>query len=50
MLVGDGPDEKMLKTKVRTMNLEKNVTFFPFTNEPNYIFERIDIINPSQSL
>jgi glycosyltransferase involved in cell wall biosynthesis len=44
MLVGDGPDEKMLKAKVKTMNLEKNVTFFPFTNEPNYIFERIDIL------
>ena len=44
MLVGDGPDEEMLKEKVKTMNLEKNVTFFPFTSEPNYIFERIDIL------
>jgi len=44
MLVGDGPDEEMLKAKVKTMNLEKNVTFFPFTNEPNYIFERIDML------
>lgn len=44
MLVGDGPDEEMLKAKVKTMNIEKNVTFFPFTNEPNYIFERIDIL------
>ncbi|MFH1905293.1 MAG: glycosyltransferase family 4 protein [bacterium] len=44
MLVGDGPDEEMLKAKVKTMNLEKNVTFFPFTNEPNYVFERIDIL------
>jgi len=44
MLVGDGPDEEMLKSKVKTMNLEKNVTFFPFTSEPNYIFERINIL------
>ena len=44
MLVGDGPDEEMLKAKVKTMNLEKNVTFFPFTNEPNYVFERINIL------
>ena len=44
MLVGDGPDEEMLKAKVKTMNLGKNVTFFPFTSEPNYIFERIDIL------
>ena len=44
MLVGDGPDEEMLKTKVKTLNIEKNVTFFPFTNEPNYVFERIDIL------
>jgi len=44
MLVGDGPDEEMLKAKVKTMNIEKNVTFFPFTNEPNYVFERINIL------
>ena len=44
MLVGDGPDEEMLKAKVKTMNIGKNVTFFPFTSEPNYIFERIDIL------
>ncbi|MCK5595357.1 glycosyltransferase family 4 protein [bacterium] len=44
ILVGDGPDEEMLKAKVKTLNIEKNVTFFPFTNEPNYIFERIDIL------
>ncbi len=44
MMVGDGPDEEMLKQKVKEMKLEKNVTFFPFTREPNYIFERIDIL------
>jgi glycosyltransferase involved in cell wall biosynthesis len=25
------------------MGLENHISFFPFTNEPNYIFERIDI-------
>ena len=44
MLVGDGPDETMLKAKVKEMKLEKNVTFFPFTREPNYVFERLDIL------
>lgn len=44
MLVGDGPDEEMLKEKVKEMNLGKNVSFFPFTSEPNYIFERLDIL------
>ena len=44
MLVGDGPDEAMLKEKVKEMKLENNVSFFPFTSEPNYIFERLDIL------
>ena len=44
ILVGEGPDEKMLKTKVQVMGLENNVSFFPFTREPMYVFERIDIL------
>ncbi len=44
MLVGDGPDEQMLKQSVREMKLEENVTFFPFTSEPMFIFEVIDIL------
>ena len=44
MLVGDGPDEQMLKQKVIEMNLEKNVAFFPFTSEPELIFELLDIL------
>lgn len=44
ILVGEGPDEQMLKEKVRFMKLEKHVTFFPFTREPEYVFERIDIL------
>lgn len=43
MMVGDGPDESMLKEKVQTLGLDRHVSFFPFTDEPNYIFERLDI-------
>jgi len=43
LIVGDGPDEKMLKEQVQVLELERNVSFFPFTAEPNYVFERIDI-------
>ena len=43
MMVGDGPDESMLKEKVKTLGLERNVSFFPFTDEPNFIFERLDM-------
>ena len=44
MMVGEGPDEEMLKAKTKEMGLEEHVTFFPFTDEPNYIFDRIDIL------
>ncbi len=44
ILVGEGPDEQMLKDRVREMGLDDNVTFFPFTREPMYVFERIDIL------
>ncbi len=44
MFVGDGPDEAKLKAKVKEMGIENNVTFFPFTPEPNYVFDRIDIL------
>jgi len=43
MMVGDGPDESMLKEKVKSLGLERSVTFFPFTDEPNYVYERLDI-------
>lgn len=43
ILVGDGPDEEMLKHKARELGLQEHISFFPFTNEPNYVFERIDI-------
>lgn len=44
MMVGEGPDENMLKAKTKEMGLESHVTFFPFTSEPNFIFDRIDIL------
>ena len=48
ILVGEGPDEHMLEEKVHTMGLDKHVSFFPFTREPMFVFERIDaLILPS---
>ncbi|MCK5852844.1 glycosyltransferase family 4 protein [bacterium] len=44
MLVGDGPDEQMLKQKVKDMNLESSVSFFSFTSTPQLIFEIVDIL------
>lgn len=43
MVVGDGPNESMLKDTVKTLGLEDHISFFPFTNEPNFVFERLDI-------
>jgi len=44
MFVGEGPDEQMLKDRTKEMEIEDHVTFFPFTTEPNYVFDRIDIL------
>lgn len=43
LLVGDGPDEAKLRTLVKAMGLERHISFFPFTSEPEYFFERVDI-------
>jgi glycosyltransferase involved in cell wall biosynthesis len=43
MLVGDGPDEALLLKKREELELGNHITFFPFTPEPNFVFERIDI-------
>jgi glycosyltransferase involved in cell wall biosynthesis len=43
MLVGDGPDKEMLEAKVAAMDLGANVTFFPFTSEPEVAFGVIDV-------
>lgn len=44
ILVGDGPDEELLRAKVGEMGLEGNVTLFPFTKEPVHVFEAIDVL------
>lgn len=44
MFVGEGPDEEMLRAVTGVYGLEAHVSFFPFTDEPNYVFERIDIL------
>ncbi len=44
MLVGEGPDGPMLKEQIEDMGLEKNASMFPFTDKPNYVFERADIL------
>jgi glycosyltransferase involved in cell wall biosynthesis len=43
MLVGDGPDDALLRDLVEELELGKHVSFFPFTSEPNIVFERTDI-------
>ena len=43
LVVGDGPDEELLKDQAHTMGLDDHITFFPFTSKPNLVFERIDI-------
>ena len=43
MLVGEGPDEEKLEERVVAMGLGDHVTFFPFTREPDIVFERLDI-------
>ena len=43
MMVGDGPDEQILRNMANELGIERNITFFPFTDEPQYVFERADI-------
>jgi glycosyltransferase involved in cell wall biosynthesis len=43
MLVGDGPDEALLRDLAEELGLGNHVSFFPFTSEPNLVFERADI-------
>jgi glycosyltransferase involved in cell wall biosynthesis len=43
MLVGDGPDEALLRNLVEDLGLGNHVSFFPFTSEPRTVFERVNI-------
>lgn len=44
LLVGDGPDEAMLRERATAMSLDDCTAFFPFTREPEYVFEVLDIL------
>lgn len=43
MVVGDGPDAEMLQSLVKVLGIEQNVSFFPFTSQPDVVYERLDI-------
>lgn len=40
----DGDIEAQLKEAVKNGGIEKNVSFYPFTKEPMYIYEAIDVV------
>ena len=42
MLVGDGPDEALLRNLAQELGIGDHVSFFPFTSEPSLVFERLD--------
>ncbi len=44
LLVGDGPDEAMLRAKVAELGLDDAVHLFPFTSEPVHVFELLDVL------
>jgi glycosyltransferase involved in cell wall biosynthesis len=39
----DGSYKKLLERKIKRSKLKDRLIFFPFTSEPEFIFERIDI-------
>lgn len=43
MMVGDGADKDLLLEKREELGLGNHISFFPFTSEPNYVYERADI-------
>ena len=44
MLVGDGPDEEILRATATRLGLDDVVTFFPFTRAPAEVFEVLDVL------
>ena len=44
LFVGEGPDEQRLRERVTDLALDEHVSFFPFTTEPVYVFETIDLL------
>jgi glycosyltransferase involved in cell wall biosynthesis len=46
--IGEGPTRLILQEKIKELKLENNVKIFPFTDEPQYFYDRIDaLILPS---
>jgi len=43
LLVGNGPDERALKSQVKRSGLESKVSFYPFTRSPETIYPVMDI-------
>ena len=44
LLVGDGPDEGLLRAKVGQLGLQDHVEFHPFTRTPADVFEIVDVL------
>ncbi|MHA1990393.1 MAG: glycosyltransferase family 4 protein [Candidatus Hodarchaeales archaeon] len=44
LIVGDGPDESLLKKETKDLGLEESVTFIPFTRDPVVVYNRIDLL------
>ncbi len=44
LLVGDGPDEGLLRAKVAELGLQDQVGFHPFTRTPADVYEVIDVL------
>ena len=43
VFVGKGPTEHKLKMFVDELGIHGSVVFFPFTHEPNYVYEQLDM-------
>lgn len=44
MIVGDGKEQPLIEGMVKINNLEKNISFYPFTKEIEFVYERIDFL------
>ncbi|MHA1448189.1 MAG: glycosyltransferase family 4 protein [Candidatus Hodarchaeales archaeon] len=44
LLVGDGPEENNIRKSIKERGLEDIVTIVPFTNEPELVHARIDLL------
>lgn len=44
LFIGEGPDKQLILDKIAEFGLTNNVALYDFTKEPNYVFERIDLL------